>query len=125
MIDLARLNSEVLDIDLLQTWHELSRPGENNFLQDLVQIFLHRAPELLTNLSDAVLRGDSTAVAQAAHALKGSSGNIGARALTQLCEAIEFQAPTVALEGPSHPKFQELLKSFNRVKNELRPLTDS
>lgn len=119
MVDFHRLDPEVLDINLLQTWHKLSRPGEDDFLRDLARIFLHRAPTLLQNLQEALSRHDSLALEQAAHALKGSSCNMGARIMTEVCELIEFQAPTLALAGPTDPTFQKLVDSFNHVKGAL------
>lgn len=117
-----RLNPEILDVDLLQTWSALSRPGDENFLKELVQIFLRRAPELLETLNHAVLRKDSSAVAQAAHALKGTSSSMGAKLMAQICETIEFESADVIACGVSHPKVLELLGSFDQVKNELQPL---
>ncbi len=53
--------------------------GDEELLGELAQMFLDELPIQLAALRDAVARGDSKAVEQAAHALKGAVGNFAAR----------------------------------------------
>ena len=55
----------------------------------LIDLYLQSAPDLLGRLRDAVAAGDAEALRQAAHGLKSSSGNLGARPLMALCKTLE------------------------------------
>jgi HPt (histidine-containing phosphotransfer) domain-containing protein len=63
--------------------------GGREFLCRMVALFLQDAPQRLAAIDDAVTRADARGVAQAAHALKSSSANLGASALAQMCRGLE------------------------------------
>lgn len=63
--------------------------GDEEFLKELVEVFLDDAAQQLVALSDAAAAGDPEQVAGVAHRLKGSSGNVGAEQLQALCAALE------------------------------------
>jgi two-component system sensor histidine kinase/response regulator len=67
----------------------LQRKGRTDVLRRVVRIYLRDAPTLLASLRAAIARRDSAALSSAAHALKGSSGVIGALRLTALCKELE------------------------------------
>jgi signal transduction histidine kinase/CheY-like chemotaxis protein len=54
--------------------------GDEEFLQELAEMFLKQSPELLAAVEDAVSRGSADDLRHAAHALKGSSLVIGGQA---------------------------------------------
>ncbi|MBL8481841.1 MAG: Hpt domain-containing protein, partial [Rhodocyclaceae bacterium] len=56
------------------------------------QAFLDDAPVKLGAVGAAIARADANAVRLAAHALKGSSAQIGAQELSRLCREIEYAA---------------------------------
>jgi len=56
------------------------------------------APDLLASLKQGVGAGDVAVVHQQAHGLKGAAASLGATALAELCEQIETQARSGALE---------------------------
>ena len=69
----------VLDLELFAGLRELAvATGQPAFLRDLVNQFLVQIPALLAQLRGSAQRGDMTAVWNAAHGLKGSSGTLGA-----------------------------------------------
>lgn len=63
--------------------------GDDEFLAELIDIYLDDAPPQLELLRAAVARADAAAASSVAHRLKGSSGHIGAESLSQLCSQIE------------------------------------
>jgi HPt (histidine-containing phosphotransfer) domain-containing protein len=66
--------------------------GNPSLVTDLIDLFLADAPQLLARLKAAVT-GDSADLAyRAAHTLKSTSANLGARALVTHCEALEALA---------------------------------
>jgi CheY-like chemotaxis protein len=69
--------------DLLQ----LDDTGE--LLTTLITHFLDETPQQLVVMQAACCRADATALAEAAHTLKGSSGNLGAGRMQQLCGELQ------------------------------------
>ncbi|GAA3385296.1 hybrid sensor histidine kinase/response regulator [Cryptosporangium minutisporangium] len=66
--------------------------AEKMLLVEMVSAFVRTAPETLADLRDALRAGDSRAVAERAHKLKGSADNIGAAALAAVCASLEEMA---------------------------------
>jgi two-component system sensor histidine kinase RpfC len=65
--------------------------GENdNFLDMVIQGFLLEGEQLIETMKMALLKHEYTTFKELAHALKGSSGNVGAEALFQICREISL-----------------------------------
>jgi CheY-like chemotaxis protein len=62
------------------------------FMSDITTLFREDALVRLHDLRDAAAAQDGDRLARAAHALKSSSGNVGAKRLYTLCAAIEENA---------------------------------
>ena len=78
------LNMEVID-ELLA----LSDDGDPELLVDLIQMFLADGPTKLDSIQRGIDTGDWERVERAAHALKGSSGNLGAVHVQAACDRIQ------------------------------------
>jgi HPt (histidine-containing phosphotransfer) domain-containing protein len=63
--------------------------GDEEFMVELIDLYLSDAPSQLQALDRAVASQDPTAILAAAHKLKGSCGNIGAEGLFGLCHRLE------------------------------------
>jgi HPt (histidine-containing phosphotransfer) domain-containing protein len=79
--------SDVLDLSVLQELHEVL----DDALFEIVQAFLEGLDGELQALM-AACEQDADRLRRCAHSLKGSSANMGARALASLCSEIEKQA---------------------------------
>ena len=77
----------LLDDDLLEELREIDPDGE--LLTRIVVSFLDGTPGHLAALRALVVDGDAAAVRQAAHRLRGSSGNVGALHVTALLAELE------------------------------------
>jgi CheY-like chemotaxis protein/HPt (histidine-containing phosphotransfer) domain-containing protein len=68
--------------------------GDDNpsLVPDLIDLFLADAPQLLARLKAAVAEDAADLAYRAAHTLKSTSANLGARALVTRCEALEALA---------------------------------
>jgi two-component system, sensor histidine kinase RpfC len=63
--------------------------GDNdNFLDSVIQGFLLEGDQLIETMKTALLKQEYTTFKELAHALKGSSGNVGAEALFHVCREI-------------------------------------
>jgi HPt (histidine-containing phosphotransfer) domain-containing protein len=78
------LNMEVID-ELLA----LSEDGDPELLVDLIEMYLTDGPTKLAAITAGVDAGDWERVERAAHALKGSSGNLGATEVLAACDRIQ------------------------------------
>lgn len=82
----------LIDWGVIRRLEALAPPAQSQeFVRELVHIFLDMAPKVLTDLSDALQRQDSNAMVCHAHRLKGLSLNLGATELGQLCEDAEIR----------------------------------
>jgi HPt (histidine-containing phosphotransfer) domain-containing protein len=72
--------------------------GRSDFLKELAAIFLRDAPLRLTSIREGLDAGDASKASQAAHSLKGSSGNVGAKFVTDIAGNIERCANEGALD---------------------------
>jgi HPt (histidine-containing phosphotransfer) domain-containing protein len=78
-----------LDRSVLAGLRGLQEEGEPDILGELIGLFLTDAPPQLVALREAARAGDASSVEQVAHALKGSSGNMGAVRMGAICAELE------------------------------------
>lgn len=80
--------SDLLDPTTLQNLVDLD-DGGYGLLREMIGIFRVDTPRRLQDILQAVAAGDPDALSRAAHALKGGSGALGARALRLLAGDLE------------------------------------
>ena len=73
--------------------------GNRKLLQTLVKTFLEDCPKMMDRIRKAVTARDAPALADAAHALKGSVGNFGPSAPFETARGMENSARQGTLEG--------------------------
>ncbi|MDD2804619.1 MAG: response regulator [Elusimicrobiales bacterium] len=88
-----------LDAFVIKELRDLAGPENPGFLADLARTYLGDLDGRLQAMKAAVKAGDAEALRQAAHSLKGSSGNIGAKRLQKLCMALEMLGKSGAVGG--------------------------
>jgi hypothetical protein len=81
-------SSPSIDVARIRELQELDAP-DGAYVEQLVAAFVENAERTVQTLRDAVQEGDPQAVERAAHALKGSSANIGATRLAELAHVLE------------------------------------
>jgi HPt (histidine-containing phosphotransfer) domain-containing protein len=108
-------NGEVLDARVLAGLREYQRPGEPDFLTNLIGIFLNDLSLRLESIRNAQTRGDLEALRSAAHALKGASGELGAKRLHALCAQLEAAARS-RIVAAVHPLAREVEDEAARVR---------
>jgi HPt (histidine-containing phosphotransfer) domain-containing protein len=84
----------------------------------MVDMFLHDTYRHLEGIQEAVLQGDSAVVLHLAHTLKGTSSNLGAWRLAELCEEMVAQCRTGALDGAAQ-QVAQLQAEYARVQAEF------
>ncbi len=111
----------VIDSQAIENLRSLN-PGDNDeFLREIVQIFLTDTPQRITELEQSLTAGDEPRFARAAHSVKGSSANLGAMALRAVAEKLEQQSRQEGLAGVSL-MVSELKNQFACAQSELEKL---
>ena len=110
----------VLDAVVLANLRQLTPPGEPDVLAEILTVFLGDVPQRIDHLKAAWRDGNAADVQRAAHSLKGSSGNIGARALHEVCRQIDERSKAGDLR--IEPLITALDREFARVEAEIKRL---
>lgn len=84
-------DSPAIERDALESLALLADEGED-LVGEILDLFLEDSNERMRAMTDAVRAKDPEEAARAAHAMKSSSRNVGARALSELCRQIESGA---------------------------------
>ena len=112
---------DVLDPDVVESLRQLTPPGEPDVLGEILRMFLDEVPKKIVTLRSAVTSGDAANVQRTAHSLKGSSGNIGARAMYDVCRQLDDRAKSGELERLP-PLVDALDAEYGKVEAEIRRL---
>lgn len=111
----------VLDQAVLNTLRKLTPPGEPDVLAEVLRLFLDEVPPRIARLRNAWSSGNIEEMHRAAHSLKGSSGNIGARRLYEVCSQLDAIGKAGDLAGAA-PLVEALGVEFDKVESEIHRL---
>jgi PAS domain S-box-containing protein len=111
--------SAAIDTEVIEELRQADGQGGGGFLGALIDKFLlDEAPRRLASVKAAIAESDPQALSKAAHALKGSSAILGARAMASLCVALENRGRSGAVGGSS-VLLSRLEDEFERVRRAL------
>lgn len=109
----------IIDSAKLKSIQDLSEPGdEDDFFKELLSIFFQRVPTLLAELETAVTGMNPLKLERSAHALKGTSGNLGAMLMMKLAEQLENTGRAGKLDNAAEV-LAELHTVYGLTKKEL------
>lgn len=111
-----------LDSFVLAELKDLAGPDDKAFMAELAATYLRDLPGRLAAIRAAVAARDAEALRQAAHALKGSSGNIGAQRLQKVCLLLEEAGHAGSTQGLG-PLLADLDAEAAGVRADLEALT--
>lgn len=114
---------QALDRSVLDGLRDLEDAGSPNFVGEVVTLFLDDTPRRLSSLQTALARGDAAAVAQHAHALKGSCGNFGAARMAIIAGQLEALGRSETL-ATAPALWNRLAAEFERVRAEVDALLE-
>lgn len=81
---------QVLDMSVVEELLSFADDGDPELIMDLIQMFLDDGPSKVAAMTEGLAAGDLEKAERAAHSLKGSSGNLGARLLQNACEEMQL-----------------------------------
>jgi signal transduction histidine kinase/CheY-like chemotaxis protein len=106
-----------LDLTILLRLQRL-RAGSSELTTKVAELFLRDSTLRLENMRKALHHGDAPTVAALAHAIKGSSANLGATIMFRLCTSIEADAEVGNLASVPL-RLENLEHEFARAKEAL------
>ena len=101
-------STTILDKDVIQSIRELS--DSSDFAYDLIGTFISDSSLLLTKMETAIADKNITLYLEHIHALKGSSGSLGAMKLFEHCKLTLLQSPDEVNHISNLRKTSELLQ---------------
>ena len=116
----GKIDIPLIDYDTLDTIKELST--NNTFFENLISGYLNDSRTLISEMETAVARKDYSRFKELTHALKGSSGSIGANRLYRLCNEtrlnkdIDFTSITKEISLTFTETSDALMSVINRVE---------
>ncbi len=113
----AGSDADLLDQEILQSVRDLAGPGEPSPLPELIDLFLTDSPGRLTKIMDAFKAGDHLEIERAAHSLKGSANNLGAKSLGNAC--LDLMTTCKAGKLPDSSAVARVLSEYERLKPAL------
>jgi CheY-like chemotaxis protein/HPt (histidine-containing phosphotransfer) domain-containing protein len=88
---------EHLNYKTLESLRSSAREGRPNLLQRVIRLYMESSPKLVDDVRQSITSCDAAALQRSAHALKSTSGNLGAMRVVELCKELE----TMGREGAS------------------------
>lgn len=111
--NIATASSDDVDISVLLGFEDAQGEGEPDLIVELIDLYLEDVPPQLSAMKDFVLKADAVSLKRAAHNLKGSSANLGAKAVAMLCEELEQTGLSDSLQQSNI--IDRLEQAFTRV----------
>lgn len=78
--------SNIIDFNIINNLKEI---GDQEFLVELIDIFLGQSQDLIDEIKSGAEKKDNQIITKAAHKLKGSCLNLGAMSMGEVCQDIE------------------------------------
>ncbi len=92
-------NDNIINMTSINNIKQLQRPEMPNLIHRVIDIFVNEATGKIQEMDDAYQAKDMEKIAFVAHALKSSSGNLGALRLSGVCEQLELKGKTGDFDG--------------------------
>ena len=97
---------------------------DEEFLKELVEIFINNAPEHMSEIKEAVNIGNSKALEKSAHKLKGAAANFGKNATTETAFKLETMGKKNNLDGAGEV-YDTLVKDIESLMSTLKEFVRS
>jgi signal transduction histidine kinase/DNA-binding response OmpR family regulator/HPt (histidine-containing phosphotransfer) domain-containing protein len=115
----AERTGPVLDVRALEQIRALQQPGSPDLLAKVIALYLDSTARLTEQIRTALEAGDADGLRLAAHALKSSSGNVGATVLADIAMQLETYGREQQL-GAARPLVTQMAEEQQRVVDALR-----
>ena len=116
--------AKVIDREVINRLRRLTKGSSPDFLPGMIDLFIKDSPARINRMKEALWHDDTDALAQAAHSLKGSSGQVGARRMHALCDLIEERSRAGSMQGATALLLtleEEFLRVCRALEAEKKP----
>ncbi len=115
--------SSSIDQAVLDVIRDMEDEDDPDMLAEIIGLYLNQAPELLQAQQTAIVNEDAESLRIAAHTLKSSSANVGARVLADLCRELEELGRAGSLDNAANKlalSYEEFRKVNLALSHELK-----
>lgn len=89
--------SNHIDLTTIDSLRKMQQAGRPDILHRVLSSFLKTSPHLLEDIRTAIENNDPEALRNAAHTMKSSNGQLGARQLAAMCYELELMGAMGAI----------------------------
>jgi HPt (histidine-containing phosphotransfer) domain-containing protein len=114
-------SNDIINRGVIQRLKELNEKVDPDFFKVVINMFLNQSPNLIDEIRHYMQSGQYDKMGQAAHKLKGSSMNLGAGTLAELCKKIEIKARSNELSDIDR-LIESLQPVYEKTETELKKL---
>jgi len=118
MENMKMCESPVIDEAVIQELMNFNGEKNNEFLQEMISIFLEDTDILIGELTDAIKSENKELFTRSAHTLKSTSANIGAVKLSEMGKELEMMGKNGGLKKAT-VQMKETKHEYGRVRKEL------
>ena len=112
----------VLDAQVIARLERLGASAGVNLLGQLITLFLAESDDSIVAMRQAMVGGAAAALRRSAHALSGTSANLGATDLSRLCRTLASDGASDDL-GRGPKRFDDIEAELERVRVALHTWT--
>ncbi|MEO8352431.1 MAG: Hpt domain-containing protein, partial [Chthoniobacteraceae bacterium] len=116
-LEIPSVIQDVIDLRSLAEFREID-PSATDILPQLIQVFLENTPKVFAEAHEALKINSTTQLARAAHTLKGSCSNFGARRMIEACQRLETSAAAGSMEN-ARSMLEAVEISYSQVRTAL------
>jgi HPt (histidine-containing phosphotransfer) domain-containing protein len=80
---------DAVDMAVLTSLEDAQPEGNPDLVVELIDLYLKEAARLLTNVQEALVIKDQSAIKDAVHSLRGSSSSLGILQMALICDELE------------------------------------
>jgi HPt (histidine-containing phosphotransfer) domain-containing protein len=116
------VTTPALDLAVLESLRQLTRPNEPDVLREVLATFLADTPGRIAAITSAIQCQDAHALLRAAHTLKGAAASIGAAGVEGRCRDLENTARKGNVDQGATALLSALGEELERVRKEIAHL---
>ena len=112
-----------IDQSVLDVIRDMEDEDDPDMLAEIIGLYLDKSAGLLQSLQSAIDNKDAESLRVAAHTLKSSSANVGARVLADLCRQLEEMGRSGCVDNAAntlHQVFDEYRKVESALSEEIK-----
>ncbi len=117
----AAPSEPVLEVEPIARLREMGKALGRDVPRRILELYLGDSPARLVTLRRALADGNAQAIERAAHALKGSSANLGASVLAEHCHQLEKLSAS-SVPADAEAQLAALEAEYGKVEAAMREL---